>query len=87
VRDEDDRHSLGRQGAQDAEELAGLLRRQDGGRLVEDQDVGVPVERLEDLDALLLPDGDRLDAGIGVDREVERARQLGDPLSRGAVVE
>ena len=31
----------------------GLLRREHGGRLVEDQDAGVAVERLEDLDPLL----------------------------------
>ena len=34
----------------------GLLRRQHGRRLVEDQDVGAAVERLQDLDPLLLPD-------------------------------
>ena len=44
-------------------ELLGLLRREHGRRLVEDEDVGLPIERLEDLDAL--PDADRqvLDRG------------------------
>ena len=39
-----------------------LLRREHGGRLVEDQDAGVAVERLEDFDALLLADRQRADA-------------------------
>ena len=39
-----------------------LLRRQDGGRLVQDEDLRPAVERLQDLDALLLGDRDVLDA-------------------------
>ncbi len=42
--------------SEDREELARLLRREHGGRLVEDQDVGPAVERLQDLDPLLLAD-------------------------------
>ena len=39
--DEDDRHpELAPQGAQDLEQLQGLLRRQHRSRLVEDEDVG-----------------------------------------------
>jgi len=71
VRDEDDGHALSGQSPEDFEELVCFLWSQDGGRLVEDQDVGVPVERLQDLDALLLADRDRLNEGIGIDREVE----------------
>ena len=42
-----------------------------------------PVERLEDLDALLLADGDVLDARVGVDGEVERVGELLDaPCAR-----
>ncbi len=44
------------------------------------------IESLEDLDALLLADSDRLDALLGVDREVERPRELPHTLARGAVV-
>ena len=40
--------------SQDPEEVGRLLRRQDRGGLVEDKDVRAPVERLHDLDALLL---------------------------------
>ncbi len=39
-----------------AEERLGLLRRQHRGRLVEDEEPGIAVERLDDLDALLLAD-------------------------------
>ena len=42
----------------DREQLGRLLRRQHRRRLVEDQDLGAAVERLQDLDALLLADGD-----------------------------
>ena len=65
----------------------GLLRRQHGGRLVEDEDVRAAVERLEDLDPLLLADGDALDALVGIDREVERVREILDALPRGVHVE
>ena len=53
--------------AQHGEELVDLLRRQHRGRLVEDQDARVAVERLEDLDALLLADADLLDDRVGID--------------------
>ena len=82
VRDEDDRDALAPQRAQDLEQVQGLLRRQDGGRLVEDQDVGVPVERLHDLDALLLADADVLDERARLHGEVERLRHVGDLLLR-----
>ena len=72
VADEDDRHALLRQRAQDPEELERFLRRQHRRRLVEDQDLGAPVERLQDLDPLLLADADVLDARVRVDGEVER---------------
>ena len=71
VRDEDDRLALRLQRLDDREQLARLLRRQHGGGLVEDEDVGAAVERLQDLDALLLADADRLDRGR---RAAPRAR-------------
>ncbi len=54
VGDEDDGAALRDQRADGDEELVDLLRRQHGGRLVENEDAGVAIERLEDLDALLL---------------------------------
>ena len=43
--------------------------RQHGGRLVEDQDVGLAEQRLDELDALLLADGEVADLGVGVDEQ------------------
>ena len=62
-----------RQAREDLEELGRLLRRQHGGRLVQHEDLGAAVERLQDLDALLLADADVLDACIRVDREARSA--------------
>ncbi len=56
VADEDDRVALVGQPTQDREDLLGLLGRQHGRRLVEDEDPGVAVERLQDLDPLLPAD-------------------------------
>jgi hypothetical protein len=49
VGDEDDGEAAGEREAQRAEERLGLLRGEHGGRLVEHEDAGVAVERLEDL--------------------------------------
>ena len=87
VRDEDDRHPLGDEAAEDLEELDGLLRRQHGGRLVEDEDVGAAVQRLEDLDALLLTDRDVPDARARVDVEAELIGELADAALGGGRVE
>ena len=56
VADEDDRHALALEISQDGEELACLLRCEYGRWLVENQDVGPAVQRLQDLNALLLAD-------------------------------
>ena len=73
--------------AEDGEDLARLLRRQHGGRLVEDEDARAAVERLEDLDALLPTDGQRADLGVGVDLEPELLAELPDALVRVAPIE
>ena len=62
VRDQQDRRAALAQAAQRGEELLGLLRRQHGGGLVEDQDARAAVQRLQDLQPLALADrqvGDR----------------------------
>src|SRR6185437_10642971 len=87
VADEDDRHALTNERPQDLEQLLRLLRREHGGWLVQDEDVCAPVERLQDLYPLLLADADLLHPGIGIDREVERLRQLPNPLAGGVEVE
>ena len=65
----------------------GLGRRQHRRRLVEDQDLGVAVERLQDLDALALADRQRRDDRVGIDGKAEFPGQLLDALARGGAVE
>ena len=61
---------------QDREELPCLLRSEDSRWLVENQDVGAAVERLQDLNPLLLSDGDVLDLRVGIDGEPELLRRM-----------
>ena len=78
MRDEDDRPAAGRQAPDDLVEALDLRRRQRGGRLVEDDQLGVAGQRPQDLDLLL--DGERqrpdrrvrrhLEAGAGDDAPV-----------------
>ena len=44
--------------------MVGLGRRQHAGGLVEDQRLGAAIERLQDLDPLLQPDGKVADDGV-----------------------
>ena len=68
------------------EEFARLLRRQHGGRLVEDHDPGVAVERLEDLDPLAKPDRESGDARPRVQLEAEATAKFGRvPFSLGPI--
>ena len=82
VADEDDAVALGGEAAQDREDLLGLLGRQDRGRLVEDEDPRIAIERLEDLDPLLPADRQRADLGVGIDLEAEALAELDDPPAR-----
>ena len=77
--DEDDRVALGGEPPQDLEDLLRLLRREDRRGLVEDEDPRLAVERLEDLDALLPADRQRLDLDVGIDLEPEPLAELDDP--------
>ena len=76
VADEDDAVAFVGEATQDREDLLGLLRRQHGGRLVQDEDPRLAVERLEDLDALLPADRERAHLGVRVDVEAEALAQL-----------
>jgi hypothetical protein len=87
VADEDDRLPVRLQTPDDLEQLAGLLGGQHRGWLVEDEQVGFPVERLEDLHALLLADGDVADEGARVDGEPELLGQLAHAPVCAALVE
>ena len=78
VGDEDDRGALRLERAHDVHQLVDLLRREHRRGLVEDQHLGVVGQRLEDLDALLHPDRQVLDEGVGVDREAVALGQLAD---------
>ena len=80
VGDEDDREALLLELAQVAEQLVDLLRDEDRGRLVEDDDLGAAVEHLEDLDPLPGADAELLDQPVRLDAE---AVGVGDPLDLG----
>lgn len=82
VRDEHDRLPVRLQLRHDAEQLVGLLGRQHGGGLVEDQHLGVADEGLDDLDALLDTDREVLDHGVGIDVEPVLVGDLPDPRAR-----
>src|SRR5207248_5774081 len=55
-----------------------LLRRQDRGRLVEDEDPRLAIERLQDLDPLLLAERELPDPGPRLDGEAVPLRELAD---------
>ena len=86
VADEDDRLARGLELAHDAEELVGLARGEDGGRLVQDHDARLAVEGLDDLDPLLDPDRQVLHEGVGVDGEAVAGRELEHVLAGAASV-
>ena len=81
VGDEDDRTAFGGEAAEHVEERVSLEGRQHRGRLVKNEDAGVAIERLQDLDALADADRQSADRRVGVDREAVAFGELGD---RGA---
>ena len=87
VGDEDDREALVDELAHDREELVDLLRREHRRRLVEDEDARAPVERLEDLDALLHAHREVRDAGVRVDLQAVALGDLDDLAARGREVD
>ncbi len=60
--------TLGDEAPEGREEDLDLLGHEHGGGLVHDQDAAIPGERLEDLDPLLLPDGQVTDDGVAARR-------------------
>ncbi len=80
VRDEDDGDALGLEVAEVGEERVHLVRDEDGGGLVQDQDAGAAVEHLEDLDALPLGHSEVLDQRVRADAQ---AVLVGDLLDLG----
>ena len=83
VRDEDDGLAFVRHRAQRPEERLGLLRREHGGRLVHDQHARVAIERLQDLDPLLLADRELPDLRLRVHGEAVLLAQLVDTTLGG----
>ena len=66
--------------AHDLEELVGLLRGQNGGGLVEDQNIRAAIKHLDDLDGLLLRNGHVVNLLVGVDVEAVFVADLLDLL-------
>ena len=66
------------------EEPVGLLGGQHGGGLIQDQDVGAPVEDLDDLHRLLLRHGHVVDLLVGVDAKSRICSQISRILAEAA---
>ena len=67
VGDQDDGFAFVAQVIQNAEQMVRFGRGQNAGGFVQDQNVGLPVQRLQDFNALLHPHANIFDHGIGVD--------------------
>ena len=72
---------------EDGEELVHLLRREHGGRLVEDEQLRVAVQRFQQLDALLLAHGEVFDDGVRIDGEPELGGERADATRRVRQIE
>src|SRR4029079_17975529 len=71
VADEDDAPPGRRHRLQRPKEFLGFLRREDRGRLVEDEDPGASVEELQDLDPLLFANAELPDLRPWMDPQAE----------------
>ena len=87
VRDEDDAQPFRSQTSQQFEEPLRLEPAEAGGRLVEDEDPGVLVERPCDLDQLLLRGGESFDRAVRVDADPQRGDGVGRLPSHLALVQ
>ena len=66
VGDDDKALAVGLHVAHDGEQLLRLLRRQHGGRLIEDENIRAAIENLHDLHRLLLRNGHVVDLHVGI---------------------
>ena len=87
VGDDDNGFPVGLHGPKDVEELVGLLGGEDGGGLVQNQDVGPPVEDLDDFHRLLLGNGHVVNLLAGVDVEAVSLADVPDPFPGGPDVQ
>ncbi len=78
VRNEDQRQALPRHFLQRCEQAFRFLRRQNGGRFVEDQHIGVVIERFQNFHALLFTDRKIAKPHIRIDLEAETLGNLRD---------
>ena len=74
--------AIGGERLQCLEELLGLRRGEDGGRLVEDEDAGIPEQRLQDFHPLFLADGQAVDAPVQIDGQAALLHQRVEPPAR-----
>ena len=80
VRDEDQPATVVGELAQRGEQIVDLGRGQHRGRLVEHEHLGVAVQRLEDLGALALADGELPDVRVRIDLQAVPLGHLGEAL-------
>ena len=82
VRDQNDGLPFGLQAFENAKQVIRLGGRQNACRLVQDQDVRLAVERLQDLDPLLVPHRQIFDPRVRVDAQLVVLGELGEELPR-----
>jgi hypothetical protein len=82
-----DRAALVTQSTQNGEELVLLVRGEDGGGFVEDQQPGVAIEQLENLNPLLHSDGQVLHLSVRINRQMMLVAQAAQPPCSLAQVE
>ena len=87
VGDDDEGFAVGLHVAHDGEELIRFLRGEDGGGLVQNEDIRPAVEHLDDLDRLLLRNGHIVDLLVGVDVKAVLVADLLDLPARLGDVE
>ena len=80
--DQDDGFALFAQAAKNAEELIGFGRGQHARGFVQDQDIGLTVERFKDFDALQHAHAEVFDDGIGVDLQAIFCLKLFEAFAR-----
>ena len=85
VRDIEDRAALAGEPAQGLEQDLDLLRRQDRGRLVHDDELRILQQAAHDLDALALADRKIADHEVRVEPQAVAGRDLDDPAAQVAL--
>ena len=70
----------------DGKEALGLLRREYGSRLIENQNVRAAVEHLHDLDGLLFGDRELIDLLLRIQAEAVAIREFRELLLRGSQI-